>query len=449
MEKDTTQLKASSTQSHEVQGGTTKSAPTFQLQASSNAPIQRKVSPDYSTIKSLLSRGVTDWAVTDGEVTQALSLLNNLSDKDLKDTVNKLKSDDLLGNLKSNLTDPDSPARFSHQALYFKLLERINEVDAHGDVLSYPLEDRPEAALGTDFESYLTTIGALEASARADGYNTMQVITALRKIYYDSGKSKEYGGTTVGGGAWGILIPGANTGIPPSWKTPANKAILKGLKKTQVRQIAGKSVDIGHLFAGLDAVNNPTDINVAYGIAVSMASNIEATTWSGDLGSVIGEYVLKAGDDKSMHDFTNKRDDKLLNQYFDNSFSTADMNGDIDVYNIQIDSSVSVTENLRNYYQNQQGRSASKRYTNFATSVGYLKDGKFNDEFKSRVVNESFEAAMAYVAGKGHKDQVLLVKSDPGPKLAGANHWELYYNVSKWSADLFLEKIRKGVESEK
>lgn len=449
MEKEKAELTVKSSESLESEGSASMSAPAFQLTASPTAPIQRTVSPDYDTIKSKLSRGITDWAVTDGEVTEVLGLLNNLSDEDLKDTVEKLKSDGLLSNLKSNLTDPDSPVRFSHQALFFKLLERIKEVENQGAVASYPLEARPAAALGADFESYLTTIGALEASARADGYNTTQVITALRKIYYNSGAQREYGGTTVGGGAWGILIPGADTEIPPSWTTPANEAIVRGLKATQVRQVAGKSVDIGHLFAGLDAVNHPTDINVAYGIAVSMRSNIEATTWSGDLGSVVGEYVLNGDNGQSMHEFTNTRNDAVLNQYFNDNFSTADMNGDIDVYNLQIDSNLSVTENLRNYYQNQQGRSASKRYTNFATSVGYLKDGQYNDAFKTTVVNEAFEAAMAYVAGKGRKDHVLLVKGDPGPQLAGDNHWELYYNVTNWCADLFLERIRAGVEAEK
>ena len=165
--------------------------------------------------------------------------------------------------------------------------------------------------------------------------------------------------------------------------------------------------------------------------------------------SRIGDYVLNAGDNQSMHEFTNTRNNAVLNQYFTDNFSTADMNGDIDVYSIQIDSAVSVTENLRNYYSNQQGRSASKRYTNFATAVGYLQNGQFNDGFRTQVVNESFQASMAYVAGKGRKDQVALVRSDPGPPLAGDNHWELYYNVTGWCTDLFLEKIRAGVEAEK
>lgn len=454
MEKDLAQPQTESLDSHEAVGGATMAAPAFQLSASPNAPsdgpIQRTVSPDYETLKSLLNRGFTDWAVTDGNVTDALNILNHLNDEDLKDTIKKLDKDGLLSNLKSNLTDPDSQMRFSHQALFFRLLEKIDEIQSsEGAVASYPKEERAVVSVGADFESYLGTLGRLEAIAVAEGYTTIQVITAIRKIYYDSAPSKEYAGATVGGGAWGILIPGADTGIPEGWKTPEITAILKGLKQTQVITIAGKQVDIGHLFTGVDAVNHPTDINVAYGIAVSMSSNIEATTWSGDLGSVIGDYVLNAGDDKSMNDFTNNRDNALLNQYFSDNFSTADMNGDIDAYSFQVDTSKTVTENLLKYYSDQQGRAASKRYTNFATQVGYLKNGEYSDAFRSRVLNESFEAAMAYVAGKGRKDQVLLVKSDPGPQFGGANHWELYFNVSGWCADLFLEKIRAGVESEK
>jgi|GEM_PF-3411642 len=454
MEKDQAQPQVESLDSHEAVGGATMTAPAFQLTASptgpSDGPIQREVSPDYSTLKDLLSRGFTDWAVTDGNVTDALNILNHLNDEDLKDTINKLDNDGLLGNLKSNLTDPTSQVRFSHQALFFRLLEKIDEIQSsEGAVASYPKEQRPAVAVGADFESYLTTLARLEAIAVGEGYDTIQVITAIRKIYYDSRPSKEYAGATVGGGAWGILIPGADTGIPEGWKTEEISAILRGLKQTQVIEIAGKQVDIGHLFAGVDAVNHPTDINVAYGIAVSMRSNIEATTWSGDLGSVIGEYAMNAGDGKSMNDFANNPDNTLLNDYFRDNFSTADMNGDIDAYSFQVDTSKSVTENLRYYYSDRQGRAASKRYTNFATQVGYLKNGQFDASFRSTVINESFEAAMAYVAGQGNKGDVLLVKGDPGPELVGTNHWELYYNITGWCADLFLEKIRSGVEAEK
>jgi hypothetical protein len=451
MEKDTTTQQSPQQAMPEGEGATTMSAPAFQLQASSDAPVQRAVSPDYERIKSLLSTSFLsgNWAVTDGDVTEVLTILNHLSDEDLVDTVNQLKSDNLLDTLRSNLTDPESQARFSHQTLFFKVLERINEADSQGAVASYPAEARPRVSLGTDFESYLTTLGQLEASARAEGYSTIDVITAMRRIYYNTGPSEEYAGTTVGGGAWGILIPDASADIPTAWQTPENQAILEAMKQNQVISIAGQSVDIGHLFAGLDAVNHPTDINIAFGAAVSMRSNIEATTWGGDLGSVIGEYVLNAGDGQSMSEFTNTRNDTILNQYFDDNFSAADMAGDIDVYNIQIDSSISVTENLRRYYQDRQGRAASQRYTNFATQVGYLQNGAFNEAFKTQVVNESFEAAMAYVAGKGRRDQVALVRSDQGPPLVGDNHWELYYNVANWCADLFLERIRAGVEAER
>jgi hypothetical protein len=449
MEKDKTQQHSRQENAMEGEGGISMAAPVFQLQASASPPpIQRKVSDDYDTIISLLSRGITDWAVTDGEVTQVLNILNGLNDEDLRDTVNKLKDDGYLESLRGNLTDPNGPRGGSHQVLFFKLLERINEIDSQGAVASYPQEARPVANIGPEFESYLEAMGTLEAAAIADGYSAVQVITAFRKIYYDSRPSREYGGTTVGGGAWGILIPGATTGMPPSWQTTENQALVEGLRQRAQITIAEQQVDVGHLFAGLDAVNHPTEISVAYGLAVHMRSNIEASTWSGDLGSVIGEYIMNAGDNVSMHEFTNTPNMALLNDFFDDNLSTADMNGDIDVYNIQIDTNHTVTQNLRNYYQNQQGRSASQRYTRFAQQVGYLQNGQFNDGFRSHVVNESFDAALAYVAGKGRRDQVMLVRQDQGPPLVGDNHWELYYNVTGWVADMFLEKIRTEVARE-
>ena len=432
------------------------SPPAFQLKAAGQSAqqgaVQMKVSPDYNKIKSLLSYGIGDWAVTDGEVTQVLSMMNNLSDVDLKDTVNKLKSDVFLDRLISNLTD--ASVRHSHQALYWKLLERINQIKSGGKVKTGPAKGVAPIAVGNDFNSYLKVIGDLEAKAKKDGYTTVQIVTALRKIYYNSATQKEYGGTTVGGGAWGILIPGAaGTGFPPSWQDAKTQAIIKGLKKTQEIDIGGKKVDIGHLFAGVDAINHPTAVNIAYGAAVSMRSNIEAATWSGDLGSVVGEYILKDGADakgqnkQKFHSLATKRQDKLLKHYLKSTFSDSDLRGDVDAYNFHLDHSKSVTENLRDYYSNQQAKPVSKRFTEFAKSVGLMnKDGSYNDSFKTTAVNEVFEATMAYVASKGRKGDILLAKQ--GPKAFQTTFWDLYFNVTSWCVDLWIQKIKNEIKNE-
>lgn len=428
----------------------TKAPPPFQLMA--QGPIQRRVSPDYAKIKSLLSYSAGDWAVTDSEVTEVLGILNHLDNHDLTDTVKKLKKDDLLDRLMANLTSPK--IRHSHQILYFKLLDKIKEIKANGGV-QYDKDKGVQAvSVGADFNSYLKVIGDLEAKARKDGYNNIQIVTALRKIYYDSGRQKEYGGTTLGGGAWGILIPGAQaTGFPPSWQDAKTQAIIKGLKKTQVMNIGGKSVDIGHLFAGIDAVNHPTHINVAWGLAVSMRSNIEATTWSGDLGSVVGDYILKDGADakgknkQTFHSLANKRQDKLLKHYMMKNFSDEDLRGDVDAYNFQLDGGKSVTENLRDYYSNMQKNPVTKRFTTFAMTIGLMNaDKSFNEGFKSKAVNEVFDAALAYVAGKGRKADALLTKD--GPKPFQTTFWDLYHNVTKWSVDLFIDRIKKEIKAE-
>jgi len=88
------------------QTGATNNTPLY----SSNHlnKIQRRVSPDFPTIKDKLTRGIFDWAVTDSDAHTALLLLKKLNTTDLRDTVAAMERSDLVDTFFDNLTDKDA-----------------------------------------------------------------------------------------------------------------------------------------------------------------------------------------------------------------------------------------------------------------------------------------------------------------------------------------------------
>lgn len=86
--------------------------------------IRRSVSPNYSTIRDKLTRGLFDWAVTDADAHEALRLLKLLNAADLRDTVAAMERDDLVDTLFGNITDEDATNES-------ELLQRIQDNRTH------------------------------------------------------------------------------------------------------------------------------------------------------------------------------------------------------------------------------------------------------------------------------------------------------------------------------
>jgi len=300
-----------------------------------------------------------------------------------------------------------------------------------------PASTAPAVTSPSVFEEYLQHFSLLEKAAIEEGHASLRRrITDFRLIYYPNGApAKQYFGIVVGGGTWSILIPGAATDREPrGWARGELAASREFLRKHQVVPINGVPVDLGHLFAGLDARNHPASISL--GGIVHLKSNMAAATYAGDLGSVAGEYIL--GSKKSVHDLASKVDAVWLKQKYDAFISPEDTAGNVDAYSMPIESSRSVTQNLKAYYAPTGG--VARRYTRFSSQAG-LKD-------RSVQVDLVFNSTLAYLASKGHRAQVLAVISDPGPQLFGYSLWDVYYNVSQWVVDAFTERIRKAMARE-
>ncbi len=294
------------------------------------------------------------------------------------------------------------------------------------------------AAQADIFTQYLQHLSRLEQAALREGHTSLQRrMTDFRLIYYpNTAPARQYFGIVVGGGTWSILIPGAASHREPrSWSSGELAASRRFLAQHKVVRIRETEVDLGHLFAGLDAGNHPTSISL--GGIVNLHSNMAAATYGGDLGSVVGEYVIQGTE--SVHDMARRCDHARLNRTYDAFISPMDTAGNADAYALVQNLSRSVAQNLEDYYQATSG-GVTRRFTQFNTRAALSN--------RSRLVDLVFNSALAYLASNGRRDQVLAVTTNPGPQLFGYSLWELYYNVSQWTVDLFTSRIRQAMQRE-
>jgi len=137
----------------------------------------------------------------------------------------------------------------------------------------------------------------------------------------------------------------------------------------------GSYIDLGHVFAGLDALNYPQSVQAPGLSSIGIDNNVDAVTWVGDLGSVLAEIQFEwIRNDKQI---SSTERQAIINEYA----SPQDMLGNIDAYVIDqqfdIDETSGgrkVSEILREYYLNgstDQGTpSRDRRYSIFAQAVG-------------------------------------------------------------------------------
>jgi hypothetical protein len=271
-------------------------------------------------------------------------------------------------------------------------------------------------------KDYITLVESEEAQYSASNRDTKLMLTRFRKIYYDtSGWSKFIikGVDNIAGHYRQIQEPdGApytislgplgsidNLRIVKNKYTAVdNNGIIPDIFKQQEIKLAdGSYLDIGHVFAGLDAFNHLAAVEAAGFFKVD--SNVDNATWVGDLGSVVAEtffrQYLQGG---TINDSQRQ---ELINKYA----SAQDMLGNIDAYVIKqvfnIASTRKVSEILREYYLgeyytnlNQTASAARKyRFSKFAQGIGLILQSRspvvFSNEaawltkYKSQVGNSA------------------------------------------------------------
>jgi hypothetical protein len=332
------------------------------------------------------------------------------------------------------------------------------------------------------FDGFIDRLVELEQLATEDGYSLTERVTAFRKVFYGKvfyggfhpcGVPAKAGGSPypgVSGGGWDLLIPGAKaTPLPPSWTKTAGAEKVTALCNRSWQLINGVHVHIGHVFTGLDARNYPTRIMLkALGLPlIRMRSNLEAATFTGDLGSVVVEYLY--GSKRSFRDKVSKLDSALLAAKY-NEHARGDMTANADAHLVRLDPSRTVVQSLLDYYTAPVG-GWRRRWQGFVVSIGL---GSFApvppttpEPFRSRIVGtfsgltkqwrsamqgEIMQAALAYAAAKGHRGDVVNVlidpDMDPDPHPGPPQFWEMYWNASGWVLDEFLHSLKRAVAAE-
>jgi len=331
------------------------------------------------------------------------------------------------GDLSKPSTEPIDPVTqdlFSTPVLTVQRTP-INKLDnsIQRQELEQPIvEEAPDSAIS--IEQFISlVIDEEEKYPKHEQQNTKLMITRLRKIFYDrkgwdehliegaKGVEAPYKTTAEETGRQEVEIPGPLNDFEMVRKTytvtDKTGKIPEIAQNQEIRLSDGSYMDIGHVFAGLDAENHPqeADTGIPF-LTVGIDSNVDAVTWVGDLGSVLAELQIKwISNDRSI---SYSEGQAIINEYA----SPQDMLGNIDAYVIAskftIDSESSgmkVSEILSEYYLGKEPDcetpAQDHRYSLFAQAVG-LKDwdgSKFNneDDWVDKYTDQVNDAAALYI----------------------------------------------------
>jgi len=205
-------------------------------------------------------------------------------------------------------------------------------------------------------DDLITLVQHVESAYPGD--NWQGITTRIRKAYYD-------------GFLWDSMIKDreAHKGLTtPPLTAPDYKAFATAKDHPEIT-VNGASIDIGHVFTGLDAMNFPKTGTI---MGAAGVEGPPGATWGGDVGSALAEWDLSSPKDRARRlDFYKK------------FASSDDMLGDVDGIALSAPpaagaSSGTLSERLRTYYKGTAGAAAgvSQRFTKFAQASGFTWTGR-------------------------------------------------------------------------
>jgi hypothetical protein len=165
----------------------------------------------------------------------------------------------------------------------------------------------------------------------------------------------------------------------------------------------GDYIDMGHIFAGLDAFNHRHNVSAPL-FSYIQIDNVEGTTWVGDLGSVLAEIQFEALRNDGEISENDQQD--LINEFA----SAQDMLGNIDAYAIadsyDIDGSEQkVSDILQDFYLGEGVQAhQSRRYRIFAAGIGlenWNGSGWSNEDDRVEHYTDQVNDAAAMYVGAG------------------------------------------------
>lgn len=288
------------------------------------------------------------------------------------------------------------------------------------------------------------------------GIPWQDVTTRLRKEYYP-GPGGAYSGLKDAF-QWGDLVDEQDE-MPALEVPPVAIEDVAALRSTQVININGDEVDIGHLLTGVDSMNFPT---VA---GIFDAHNMEgpaAATWSGDVGSAMVKYVRKESERiEEIEDDAQRRE-----EYYQGWAGQSDMFGDYDglaIANLDsLGADAPLSERLWAYYIDSVEEGANQRYHNFcdASQLEYL-GNSLSDEAKERIREQISSFADAFDLVDSVKDDIgysfmdqgyydswgFLFGPPPSQQFREEDAIELEEALD-WFSNRFIQEVENGLAGE-
>ena len=317
----------------------------------------------------------------------------------------------------------------------------------------------PATAIG--IEAFIALVEREEERAgnavlNPDGsFNTGIMITRLRKIFYGSDGWNEQlvpGTADVDAGyefrerergRTEVELTGPNFDMVDTETYPVDSAgrTPEIYTRQEIALPDGSFLDIGHVFAGLDAFNHPAEVAapVLSDIAIE---NGGGTTWVGDLGSVLAELIMHR-----FNDDGNQPSQAVIQDKINVYASPQDMLGNIDAYAIAAgydtgaSSGQRVSQILRHYYLGQGVQTNQRRrYSTFAAAIGltgWNGHGWANEAARVTHFTDQVNDAAALYIGAGADKSIWnlpgvagIITGTAGNESAGALV-QLFFNALK------------------
>jgi hypothetical protein len=284
----------------------------------------------------------------------------------------------------------------------------------------------PRGTHSTPLADFIEIVRAVEAKFPTSATNTSLMITRLRKLFYGSAgwdahlipdaagvqpvyKVREVETGRRDWGTWPSALEYVDTKTVLDVPDSDGSVLAKLRDPSSVQEVLmpnGDFVDVGHVLAGLDAINHQASVSDPLGL-YNISSNVDAVTWVGDLGSILAEVVFQGMKlDRPLND-------PEVQAQVDLMAPVQDMLGNVDAYSIafsMVTAGRKVSDILLDYYGSSSSAEATAahatRFTTFATSIGLgaFSGGAFANEtaWLDKYEVEVGNAAGLYVGAGTH-----------------------------------------------
>ncbi len=239
--------------------------------------------------------------------------------------------------------------------------------------------------LGHEFDDFIMALSRLEIAAYRKGFTSKQTVSLVRKIFFDQKLNTESSEDEINLD-WANIVPAsAELNIPNVWATSGSLIeAMDYIRRKQHVRIGSDTINTHLLIAGIEARLHPAKITTGHS-GVKLNSNKDFAGFMMKLASTTYQTLSKEKIGANSEYSVNL---EVIAPIYEAEITQAEYTTTADIHNIQLDSKMSLSWNLLNYYTNSEKPSKS-RYTNLAASLnlGEYKDGFLsNDNNRTRTL---------------------------------------------------------------